>query len=379
MPVYNAEAYLREAVDSILAQTFSDFELLCIDDGSSDHSQEILREYAGKHSNITVLSQSNKGAGAARNKGASVASGDYYIFLDADDFFDKEFFGKMITAIKANNADLCVCMARHYNMMQQEYGEVFGVDAGNLPQDEPFSATNIPDRIFNAFVAAPWNKMVSAQFYKDKKLCFQEIMRANDMYYSYTALALAKRVCTIREPLVSYRTGMNTNAQATNNEHPSDFYKALRKTQERLLEEGLYTAFEKSFLNEALTHCVYNLDTIEGQSGQELLYGMMKNEIAPHFGFTERPDDYYYNTMALDSMKIIMDMDFDQYRCYRIGVIKNYNDYLIGRCEKLEKQNKELSAKCKRVESRLNSFKRRKIYKFAMAFSHFRGLFGIKR
>jgi len=83
MPVYNRERYLRQAIDSVLSQTFTDFELLAIDDGSTDASLEILRAYGSR---ITVLEQRNQGAEVARNAAAAVARGEYLAFLDSDDF-----------------------------------------------------------------------------------------------------------------------------------------------------------------------------------------------------------------------------------------------------------------------------------------------------
>ena len=87
IPVYNVEKYLRECIDSILNQTLRDLELICVDDGSTDGSLEILHEYEKADSRVKVLTQHNMGAGAARNKGLAIATGEYLSFLDSDDFF----------------------------------------------------------------------------------------------------------------------------------------------------------------------------------------------------------------------------------------------------------------------------------------------------
>jgi glycosyltransferase involved in cell wall biosynthesis len=84
MPVYNRERYVRQAVDSVLSQSFTDYELFAIDDGSTDRSAEILRSYGDK---IKLLQQANQGPEAARNKAAALARGEYLVFLDSDDFF----------------------------------------------------------------------------------------------------------------------------------------------------------------------------------------------------------------------------------------------------------------------------------------------------
>ena len=87
VPMYNAEIYLRQNLDSILNQTLKDIELICVDDGSTDSTLKILKEYQEKDSRIIIIQQKNQKAGIARNNGLKVAKGKYIIFLDADDFF----------------------------------------------------------------------------------------------------------------------------------------------------------------------------------------------------------------------------------------------------------------------------------------------------
>ena len=86
IPVYNVEKYLRECLDSLLNQTFKDIEIICVNDGSTDGSLNILNEYASKDSRFIIINQNNQGLSAARNNGLNVAKGDYVAFLDSDDY-----------------------------------------------------------------------------------------------------------------------------------------------------------------------------------------------------------------------------------------------------------------------------------------------------
>ena len=86
IPVYNSQKYLRECIDSVLAQSFADFEVVAVDDGSSDESPAILDEYAAKDSRVKVVHKANGGVSAARNDGFDVVSGDYVLFVDSDDY-----------------------------------------------------------------------------------------------------------------------------------------------------------------------------------------------------------------------------------------------------------------------------------------------------
>ena len=90
IPVYNVAPYLRQCMDSLVNQTYSNIEIICVDDGSTDASLGILRQHAEKDARVKILQQKNQYAGVARNNGMAAATGEYYMFLDADDFFEPE-------------------------------------------------------------------------------------------------------------------------------------------------------------------------------------------------------------------------------------------------------------------------------------------------
>ena len=106
LPIYNVEAYLRDCVDSILQQTFTDYELILVDDGSKDGSPAICDEYAKKDNRIKVVHQQNAGQSAARNKGLSIAAGDYVVFIDSDDFVTSKDFLKELAEKSKDGADV---------------------------------------------------------------------------------------------------------------------------------------------------------------------------------------------------------------------------------------------------------------------------------
>jgi len=106
IPVYNVEQYLRDCLDSVVMQTYPDYEVICVNDGSTDGSQEILMEYEKNYSQITVITQQNKGLSGARNAGIRAAQGDYLFFLDSDDWIEPDALKTL--AEKQNGEDL-VC------------------------------------------------------------------------------------------------------------------------------------------------------------------------------------------------------------------------------------------------------------------------------
>ncbi len=108
VPVYNVEEYLNRCVESILDQTFEDFELILIDDGSSDNSGSLCDEFAKNNSNIKVLHLENGGPARARNKGIEIATGEYIGFADSDDYCHPNQFEKLYQNAK-NNSDIAIC------------------------------------------------------------------------------------------------------------------------------------------------------------------------------------------------------------------------------------------------------------------------------
>lgn len=95
IPVYNAEKYLRKCVESVIAQTYTDWEMILVDDGSNDGSADIIDEYAGKDTRIRTIHQENAGPGVARNAGIRNALGEYIVFLDSDDMVTPDYFEKL--------------------------------------------------------------------------------------------------------------------------------------------------------------------------------------------------------------------------------------------------------------------------------------------
>lgn len=112
VPVYNTEKYLPKCIESILAQTYTNFELILVDDGSIDRCPQICDEYAEKDSRIKVFHKENGGVSSARNCGLDIANGEYIGFVDSDDYIEPEMYEKMLHTITESNVDLCICRCK---------------------------------------------------------------------------------------------------------------------------------------------------------------------------------------------------------------------------------------------------------------------------
>ena len=270
IPIYNNEKYLMESIDSVLNQTFQDFEIISINDGSTDNSLKILEEYAKKDSRIKIVTQENKGAGSARNEGLKLAKGEYLAFLDGDDFYNLDFLEKMLKKSIDTNSDIVICRANRFDTETGETSKInYSLKTNFLPEKDVFSYKDIPDKIFNISQNWNWNKIFKKDFIEKNNIKFQEIYRTNDLYFTCCALVLAKRISTIDECLVNYRIGMIENSQNTNNLYPLDFYKAFSKLREFLVEKNIYKEVKESYISWALEGCLYNIKSIDDKRIQK--------------------------------------------------------------------------------------------------------------
>ena len=283
IPVYNTEKYLHECLDSVCNQTFKDIEIICVDDGSTDKSLAVLKQYQQKDDRIKILEQKNKGGGAARNYGLSIAQGDYVIFLDSDDFFEENFISELYSKITLENADMCVCDFRKYDMSSGEYSKPMYLRYDYLPCESIFNYSNIPNYIFNFSSIAVWTKMYSKSFLIENNISFQEIQRHNDAYFNCIALAQAQKICVVDKVLGNYRVGNTTNLQSTNSKSPLDFYIAYREILSKLCVENMFQFVEISYINLLMGIFIQQLRRLRGTEEFKLVYNTIRNQYLLEF------------------------------------------------------------------------------------------------
>lgn len=297
IPVYNAGKYLNEGIDSLISQTLKDIEIICINDGSTDNSLAILEDYAKTDTRIKVLSQTNQGQNVARNKGLAIAKGDYISALDADDFFQPYMLEKLYSKAVATDADVVVCNYNNYNVSN---GKTEFVNFGHKPDKEVFSCKDFPRYILNSFSNCLWNKLFKRSFIKENGLKFDEgSLRATDLFFSYCALAKAKKITLVGEALLNYRIGQTSNAQSSKYKFPLEFYKTLCNLKTFLIKENLFTELEQSFVNRAAETCLYNLSsqnkkTPDGLEAYNKICDFLNEEGLKNLSIAGKEKSYFY-------------------------------------------------------------------------------------
>lgn len=203
VPVYNVEKYLRQCLDSLVNQTLTDIEIICINDGSTDGSLSILEDYASKDERIKVISQENQGQGAARNRGIELSSGEYIGFVDPDDWVEYGMFENLYKAAKVHNADLAEAMYSEY----YEYSGMTKVRKSpvKLPQDKTFDWKINKDYLFKSSILAVWNKIYKRNFIDRHNIKFSNAKLAEDHMFTFKSKILAGKILFINKPFYNYR------------------------------------------------------------------------------------------------------------------------------------------------------------------------------
>jgi len=216
IPVYNKKIYLRQCLESVLNQGLDEFEIIAVDDGSTDGSEKILDEYAAHNACIKVIRQQNQGTGMARNTGLSAATGDYVYFLDADDFLREGNLAPALEFAFQNNADVVELNWDHYSDQTGEIitpHELFYTD--RPPAGKIFSWRDDPEFFLLKVRVSACSKLYRRTLLTKSGVRFQPIKNCEDYAYSLSHMLLAERIAISDIRLLLYRVGTGISMEDT--------------------------------------------------------------------------------------------------------------------------------------------------------------------
>lgn len=217
IPCYNVERYVRECMQSVVSQTLQDIEIICINDGSTDSTGEILREFASKDKRINLIEQQNGGYGVAVNRGIAQAKGEYIGIVESDDFANPTMYEKLYAKAKQTNAELVKCNFFVYDSHSKVQNKLWKDNKQNL--------SNAPSGVFNPckdfpqifyFHASIWAGIYKADFIKQIKLLETAGAAYQDFPFAMEILTKTTKMAVIKEPLYHWRmeTNQNNSTQA---------------------------------------------------------------------------------------------------------------------------------------------------------------------
>lgn len=264
VPVYNVEEYLHECIDSVLIQTYKNFELILVDDGSTDCSKEICESYAEKDPRIKVVGQTNGGASSARNTGLRNASGEYIYFLDSDDWLEDIALEKLINLTVSTDSDMVFFDAYAIDETQGIKSKAYYSHTGVY---ETNNGTAIMKQLLEnkEFHVTPWHMFFKSEFITKYKLTFEEGIIYEDMIFSYQVFALAERVSYLPEYL--YYRRFRANSVMTSTVRVKNFDSALRVFDEVVSFEN--TLPPEARCKEHVIRCAHNVFNVYERLSRE--------------------------------------------------------------------------------------------------------------
>lgn len=253
VPVYNAEKYLEKCILSVIHQSYNDWELILVDDGSKDGSSRIVDEYATKDSRIVAIHQQNAGPGIARNNGIQKATGDYVIFLDSDDFIDEDYFALLVP--KAEKADVVFI-----DVLQiSPEGKVLSKELMSTYKEWS------KDRILRSQMTGkiPWGgvrKTVRRSILIDNDIKYTDHKVGEEALYSFRVVHAARSVVFLDEKPVYYYVNHDGSQSKTIMDDP--WGGVVDTIADYLKENGLYEKYKSTVNAFAITAAVVSIDKI---------------------------------------------------------------------------------------------------------------------
>ena len=248
IPVYNVESYLRECLDSVLHQTFKEWEAICVNDGSTDGSLRILEEYAAKDSRFKVVSQANGGLSAARNTGMDNATGEYILFLDSDDWLEHSALETIDAAIAGEDM-ICFSGRRYFEESKTFNQPDILTDKTYTNGMDYYNENALLPRDF-AFVCVVL-RAYRRTFLKGKRLRFKEGVYHEDNLFTPMACYHAGHVRQIPDYLYNYRVRASSITDSHQTKRLRDFLTIANELAEFFIQKK---EFDKTVVYRAITH-----------------------------------------------------------------------------------------------------------------------------
>lgn len=286
IPTHNSEAYLVECLESVLNQTLPDWELIVVDDCSTDSSIKITREYAQADQRIRIIAlEEHGGPAVARNRGIDEARGTYLYFLDSDDFCDTSVLEKSVACLEKTGGDLCAFPFYRLDMRVNEPWRAWWC----LPPETMFEGTrtwrDYAEDFFGVYQNFAWNKVMRRSLVEQHSIRFQEgIHLTEDLMFTAVALVRSQGIAVIDEPLVTHREGTSTNVMSNKDAHPLDFITAFSTFKDFLETEGFMDGLRPAYLYWVTNACFYNVNTLSSSEAYLEAFGSLAHGAAEALG-----------------------------------------------------------------------------------------------
>ena len=283
VPVFNSEDLLGNCLESIENQSLKDIEIICVDDGSSDGSFDILNQFSSKDARFKIYQQENSGAGSARNKGIEESCGEYILFVDSDDYIESETCEMLYEQASRLDCDLILFNSmRHFSNDRNLALIHFKKNDEINYQIRVFDYEYFRDRIFDGEYGVIWNKLYKSSFIRDNNITFPKHKIYNDVEFHIKTTLLAKKISYVDGTFYHYNRSGHASLQTSfvKTSNAMVFFDVLYGLVDFLVEVDMFDEFRKEFINFTIFELRNKLKSIDDDSKQE---------------FFEKTKEFYYS------------------------------------------------------------------------------------
>lgn len=308
IPVFNAEEYLRKCLDSIILQTYENLEIICVNDGSTDSSEQILNEYAQKDSRIVVINQQNSGQSIARNKGLECVTGEYISFIDSDDWLSLSLYKKFVNALKSVNSDLDIYMfnadifSKGHSLSDVKLAHTFELNTWRIKPDKLLYSVADCSNPFDGNMAV-WNKIYKKSYLDSLNLKFEENLIFEDKVFHFETFLRTQKIYVNGDSLYHYRQH-STSTMHTIKNNVFDIFEVIPLINKALVDSNTYEKNKYAFFQFLMKHFVYLLHSSQStdstklyEMSKEYLKTFLENNLESKFYNRLKGIEIYYDFM----------------------------------------------------------------------------------
>lgn len=366
IPIYNTEKYLEQCLDSVLNQNFREIELICVNDGSTDLSPQILEKYAQKDERVKVINKKNEGCGPARETGIENAQGEYISFIDSDDWVKPKIYEILYQNAIKNDSDLVFFDSERYDEQKDKFYYVDGFNIAKYMDDTTLDFSNFtfnykdikPFLLNKSF--AVWAKLYKTSFLKKYDFYFPIHTAYEDIPFHVQCILRAKKISFCPDKLYVYRTSNEDSLTKTwgKTRGVIDIITIVNKVEEILNESDQLNEHKYEFLNFKIAQLTQWLDKSDNEYKNDF-FKLIKND------FQIRNSDSLEGLNELNKNKLNNILNAESYKEFKllnkiyqinkshtrevIALRRIYEDKLKTKEELIEKEKGKLKAQLKLV------------------------------
>jgi glycosyltransferase involved in cell wall biosynthesis len=265
IPMFNSGAYIERTLKSVLSQTFSNYEVLVIDDGSNDGSYSLVQSYIKTENRVKIIRQPRLGVSSARNKGLEMSNGEYIVFVDADDYIKNDFLENMYISITKHNVEIVVCNYAEYRN-KKLYNDILDIKANyifHIDNKHAFFANYISGELKNKIAYSVCNKIYKKEIISLNKINFDESLKmSEDLIFNIKYFSVINNILFIKETYYCYNINVNSSIHKLSNQIFKDYqfnYDVFVETTKSLVNKNTFEKVKASYLLDVFNGIMYRI------------------------------------------------------------------------------------------------------------------------